>query len=78
MSEWYQMTADEAVAELHTDAKQGLSAAEAERRLAEYGPNELIERGREESVADLLGAIDRDPRARADRGGGRFSDPWRL
>ncbi len=45
MSEWYQLTAEEAVAELQTDVKQGLSAAEAERRLAEYGPNELIERG---------------------------------
>lgn len=45
MSEWYQRTAEEAVGEFQTDVKTGLTRAEAERRLAEYGPNELIERG---------------------------------
>jgi Ca2+-transporting ATPase len=31
---------------LETDAEQGLTQAEARRRLATYGPNELVERGR--------------------------------
>ena len=38
---WDAMTADEATARLTVDAQSGLSADEVERRLAQYGPNEL-------------------------------------
>ena len=39
------LTPDEVVKALGTSPETGLSQAEAERRLAEYGPNELTERG---------------------------------
>ena len=42
---WYRLEADEALARLRSDGEQGLSPAEAARRLAEHGPNELVERG---------------------------------
>ncbi len=45
MSEWHLLEGPEALARLETNSEQGLSQAEAERRLAQYGPNELIERG---------------------------------
>ena len=45
MSEWYRRPIDEALAEL-SSGTEGLSGAEAERRLAEHGPNELPERKR--------------------------------
>jgi Ca2+-transporting ATPase len=45
MSEnWYQMTAAQTAEKLQTDPAQGLSGTEAARRLAEHGPNELVER----------------------------------
>jgi len=40
---WYMLSAQEAAAKLQVDPRQGLSAAEAERRLAQYGPNRLKE-----------------------------------
>ncbi|GAB4526925.1 MAG: cation-translocating P-type ATPase [Anaerolineae bacterium] len=45
MSEWYRLEREEVLARLETDLEQGLDQAEAQRRLAEYGPNELVERG---------------------------------
>jgi Ca2+-transporting ATPase len=44
MSNWYQLDADDVVSELQSDASKGLTAGEAGRRLAEFGPNELVER----------------------------------
>ncbi len=44
MSEWHTLEAQDAVRQIHSDSDNGLTAAEAARRLAEYGPNELIER----------------------------------
>src|SRR5512143_2033673 len=44
MTEWHTLETQEAVRQIHSDLENGLTAAEAERRLAEYGPNELIER----------------------------------
>ncbi|MBI1852897.1 MAG: cation-translocating P-type ATPase, partial [Planctomycetes bacterium] len=38
---WHARSADDVVRELGTDAERGLSAGEAARRLAEFGPNEL-------------------------------------
>jgi Ca2+-transporting ATPase len=43
--EWYRMEAADVLERLSTDAEDGLDQAEAERRLAEHGWNELIERG---------------------------------
>ncbi len=45
MNDWYQLEKDAVLAQLETDLEQGLSQAEAQRRLTEHGPNELIERG---------------------------------
>ncbi len=45
MSDWYRLDISEVLTRLQTDPSQGLSQTEAERRLLEYGPNELIERG---------------------------------
>ncbi len=38
---FYQISAKESVRKLKTDGKKGLTKAEAKKRLAEYGPNEL-------------------------------------
>ena len=44
VQQWHALDIDKALTELNAQA-EGLSAAEAERRLAEYGPNELRETG---------------------------------
>ncbi len=44
MTDWYRLGADETLDELGS-TRQGLSEEEAERRLAEHGPNELVEAG---------------------------------
>ncbi|HEX6767889.1 MAG TPA: cation-translocating P-type ATPase [Candidatus Binatia bacterium] len=41
MSEWYQLTVEEALRRSASDATDGLSASESQRRLLEYGPNEI-------------------------------------
>mgnify|MGYP000288937925 CR=1 FL=1 len=43
---WYQRSVEETLQLLATDAGAGLSQSEAQRRLQQYGYNELIERGR--------------------------------
>jgi Ca2+-transporting ATPase len=45
VSDWYRLEREEVLARLESDAGQGLAQAEAERRLTQYGPNELVERG---------------------------------
>ncbi len=40
---WHTLAADETLARLQTNAKQGLDSTVAQQRLAEYGPNELVE-----------------------------------
>ncbi len=45
MKNWYTKSLSDIEVELSTDLKQGLTSAEAEKRRAKYGPNELIERG---------------------------------
>src|SRR5689334_15841026 len=40
---WHALTTDEVVRQLSTDPQQGLSAADATRRLQKYGPNRLPE-----------------------------------
>jgi Ca2+-transporting ATPase len=45
MSDWYRLEKAEVLARLETAPEQGLPQAEAQRRLAQHGPNELVERG---------------------------------
>ena len=45
MTDWYRMETADALSALDTHPEQGLTQAEAQRRLATHGPNELIERG---------------------------------
>ncbi len=45
MSDWYRLEVADVLARLESDPERGLSQAEAQRRLAECGPNELVERG---------------------------------
>ncbi len=42
---WYQSDKETTLRLLHTEASRGLAKAESARRLAEYGPNELVARG---------------------------------
>jgi Ca2+-transporting ATPase len=53
MTEWYRLDPQEAIQQIGSDLEHGLTAAEAARRLAEYGPNELVERGRKSPWAIL-------------------------
>ena len=45
LQQLWRLTPDQVLEALDTPPKTGLSQAEAARRLAEHGPNELIERG---------------------------------
>jgi Ca2+-transporting ATPase len=45
VSNWYQLDTTEVLQQLGVEPNRGLSGPEPARRLAEYGPNELIERG---------------------------------
>ncbi len=45
LSNWYQRDSSEVLAQLGSDAQDGLPESEAERRLREHGPNELVETG---------------------------------
>ena len=45
MSEWYQLSANEVLNKLESDPENGLSSAEAAKRLEQFGPNELMEKG---------------------------------
>ena len=43
--DWYKLKAEAVTEKLNTDAVDGLTATEAVRRLEQYGPNQLEERG---------------------------------
>jgi Ca2+-transporting ATPase len=45
MSNWHTLESSVALSKLESDLQTGLSAEDAARRLAEHGPNELIEKG---------------------------------
>jgi len=45
VTDWYKLATEDAIAQIQSNLEHGLTAAEAERRLTEYGPNELMERG---------------------------------
>ena len=55
MGNWYNLEADEVIAQFQTNRERGLSEEEAVSRLAEYGPNELEERARRSPLAILAG-----------------------
>lgn len=44
MTDWHRLSVDEALAQIQAEA-HGLSSEEARRRLEEYGPNELVQKG---------------------------------
>ena len=45
MTEWHKLSAGETLARLNTTPDEGLTEAEAQKRLAQHGPNELVEKG---------------------------------
>ena len=45
MNNWHALDIVDVLQNLKTDATAGLDEGEAARRLAEFGPNELVERG---------------------------------
>ncbi|MGB3786581.1 MAG: cation-transporting P-type ATPase, partial [Phormidesmis sp.] len=54
VQQWHTLDINDAAAALDTDTKGGLSTAEAENRLGEYGTNELTETGRRSRFQILL------------------------
>ena len=52
--EWHQKTIEAIMSELRTDPLNGLSSAEAEKRLSEYGPNLLVEEKKEHPIRKFL------------------------
>ena len=56
-TDWHLLDAGEALARQRSDGARGLSATEAQARLDRYGPNELVERGRNSPFAILLEQI---------------------
>ena len=46
-TKWYSLTTDEAAKQLQVDPAKGLSAAEVQQRLSQYGPNELAAKKKE-------------------------------
>jgi Ca2+-transporting ATPase len=51
---WYAMTPEEAAQQLKVDPAKGLSAAEAQQRLEQYGPNQLAEGKKESGLQAFL------------------------
>ena len=51
--EYYRQKKDEIAKELNTDLKQGLSAKEAQEKLAQVGPNALVE-GKKKSTFQVF------------------------
>ncbi len=54
MSEWYQLETEATLNELGTTIQNGLTSDEAARRLEQYGPNELVEKGAKSPLAIFL------------------------
>ncbi|MBI3962902.1 MAG: cation-translocating P-type ATPase [Deinococcus sp.] len=52
---WHTVSAEAALAQLGADTERGLTSAEAQRRLEQYGPNELARRGGKSVLRALLG-----------------------
>ena len=43
--DWYKLSVEQVLAQQGADAETGLTAGEAQQRLAQFGRNELVERG---------------------------------
>lgn len=52
--DWYRLTPEETLTELNSNLDAGLSQEEVQRRLGQYGLNELVERGRKSPWRILL------------------------
>ncbi len=51
---WYALSADDVARELGVDPAKGLSAAEAQQRLQQYGPNQLADKKKEPGLQAFL------------------------
>ena len=60
MGVWHTYSTRQTLSELETDKSRGLSGAEAERRLARWGPNRLEEGRRQGLLLRFLGQM-KDP-----------------
>lgn len=71
--DWHQLETKEALEVQQSDPRIGLTSVEAASRLVKTGPNELVERGGKNPVANPLGATHRgngiDPHSRGGRSG---------
>ena len=47
---WYSKTAAESIRELGSDPKEGITETEAQKRLEQYGPNQLEEKQKKKPV----------------------------
>jgi Ca2+-transporting ATPase len=54
LTDWYRLDALDAVQQINSHAQDGLTTAEAARRIEQYGPNELVERDTKSPWAILL------------------------
>ena len=57
MGVWHTYSTRQTLSELETDKSRGLSGAEAERRLARWGPNRLEEGRRQGLLLRFLGPV---------------------
>ena len=72
LKQTWTLTPDQVLEALDTPPETGLSQAEAARRLAEHGPNELIEQGLEKPVAHPGRTVHRSDGRRPHRGRGHL------
>lgn len=54
MTDWHKLDPQQAVRQFNSHLQTGLTAEEVARRFAEYGPNELVERGTKSPWSILL------------------------
>jgi len=54
---WYRLGIDEAATQVHANLTQGLTHAEARRRLEQNGPNEVVDRGGRSRWQILVGQL---------------------
>ena len=52
--EYHNKSAEDALRELGTDGEEGLSSAEAEKRLAQFGANKLAEKKKKSTLRRFL------------------------
>ncbi len=57
MTEWHKLSAGETLARLNSAADEGLTESEAQKRLEQYGPNELVEKGGRKPLEIIIDQI---------------------